>query len=60
VTHGASIKGYYNISQGNISQLKTAIALYGPVTILINTRPKSFKFYDSGVFYDKECGMLQF
>ena len=56
VTHGAQVEGYYNISQGNTSQLKQAIALYGPVTVLINTRPKSFKFYDSGVYLDKECG----
>lgn len=55
ITHGASIDGYYNVSQGNASQLKMAIAMYGPVTILINTRPKSFKFYDSGVYYDKGC-----
>ena len=30
--------------------------MYGPVTVLINTRPRSFKFYDDGVYYDKDCG----
>ena len=58
VTHGAQVEGYYNISKGNTSQMKQAIALYGPVTVLINTRPKSFKFYDSGVYLDKDCGTL--
>ena len=44
-----------NITKGNINQLKQAIAFYGPVSILINTQPKSFKFYGSGIYYDQSC-----
>ena len=38
-----------------MTQLKQAIAQYGPVSVLINTQPKSFKFYSSGIYYDPEC-----
>lgn len=55
ITNGASLEGYFNVSAGNSTELKMALALYGPVTVLINTRPRSFKFYDSGVYYDKKC-----
>ena len=45
-----------NISKGNTTELKQAVAQYGPVSVLISTQPKSFKFYSSGVYYDPECG----
>ena len=44
-----------NVTKGDTSELKQAIAFYGPVSILINTQPKSFKFYGSGIYYDPEC-----
>lgn len=44
-----------NITEGNTREMKQAIAFYGPVSILINTQPKSFKFYGSGIYYDQEC-----
>ncbi|KAM7443323.1 hypothetical protein ABFA07_007801 [Porites harrisoni] len=54
-TTGAKLDFYMNITKGNINQLKQAIAFYGPVSILINTQPKSFKFYGSGIYYDQSC-----
>ena len=54
------MESYMNIRKGNTSELKTAVALYGPVTILINTQPKSFKFYGSGVYYDAQCSKLSY
>ena len=45
-----------NITSGNKTELKLALAMYGPVTVLINTRPKTFKFYSSGVYFDGSCG----
>ena len=45
-----------NITSGNKTELKLALAMYGPVTVLINTRPKTFKFYSSGVYFDQNCG----
>eukprot|EP00112_Aurelia_sp_Birch-Aquarium-sp1_P017337 Seg4002.5 transcript_id=Seg4002.5/GoldUCD/mRNA.D3Y31 product="Counting factor associated protein D" protein_id=Seg4002.5/GoldUCD/D3Y31 len=55
VTVGAGIESYMNITSGNSTELKLALAMYGPVTVLINTRPKTFKFYSSGVYYDETC-----
>jgi len=54
-TTGAKLDFYMNITKGNSSELKQAIAFYGPVSILINTQPKSFKFYGSGIYYDPAC-----
>lgn len=54
-TTGAKLDFYMNVTKGNASELKQAIAFYGPVSILINTQPKSFKFYGSGIYYDPEC-----
>ena len=57
-TTGAVISNYYNITSGNVTELKMALALYGPVTVLINTQPRSFKFYNKGVYFDEDCGKL--
>lgn len=54
-TTGAKLDFYMNITNGDTSELKQAIAFYGPVSILINTQPKSFKFYGSGIYYDPAC-----
>lgn len=54
-TTGAKLDFYMNITKGDTSELKQAIAFYGPVSILINTQPKSFKFYGSGIYYDPAC-----
>ncbi|XP_068747154.1 counting factor associated protein D-like [Montipora capricornis] len=54
-TTGAKLDFYMNITKGNSSELQQAVAFYGPVSILINTQPKSFKFYGSGIYYDPEC-----
>lgn len=54
-TTGAKLDFYMNITKGNKHELKQAIAIYGPVSILINTQPKTFKFYGSGIYYDPDC-----
>ncbi|XP_047134693.1 uncharacterized protein LOC100204117 isoform X2 [Hydra vulgaris] len=54
-TIGAVISNYYNITSGNVTEVKMALALYGPVTVLINTQPRSFKFYNKGVYFDEDC-----
>ncbi|XP_028394716.1 uncharacterized protein LOC114518884 [Dendronephthya gigantea] len=55
VSIGVRIDSYMNITRGNVTELKQAISQYGPVSVLINTQPKSFKFYSSGIYYDPEC-----
>ncbi|EDV28493.1 uncharacterized protein TRIADDRAFT_51454 [Trichoplax adhaerens] len=55
LTTGAKLKGYSQIPQGNMKALKVALAKVGPVTVSINTSPKSFLFYSSGVFYNDQC-----
>ena len=57
---GAGVESYMNITSGNKTELKLALAMYGPVTVLINTRPKTFKFYSSGIYYDETCGGCYF
>ncbi|XP_048582580.1 uncharacterized protein LOC5516093 [Nematostella vectensis] len=52
---GARLDKYMSIRKGNTSQLKLAVAFYGPVSILVNTQPKTFKFYGSGIYYDTQC-----
>ena len=56
ISIGVTVESYMNISKGNTTELKQAVAQYGPVSVLISTQPKSFKFYSSGVYYDPECG----
>ncbi|EDO31349.1 predicted protein, partial [Nematostella vectensis] len=52
---GARLDKYMSIRKGNTTQLKLAVAFYGPVSILVNTQPKTFKFYGSGIYYDTQC-----
>ena len=61
VSIGVRVESYMNIGKENATELKQAIAQYGPISVLINTQPKSFKFYSSGTYYDPECsGKLTF
>ncbi|CAB4027431.1 digestive cysteine ase 1 [Paramuricea clavata] len=55
VSIGVRVDSYMNIGKENATELKQAIAQYGPISVLINTQPKSFKFYSSGIYYDPEC-----
>ncbi|XP_050788033.1 digestive cysteine proteinase 2-like [Gopherus flavomarginatus] len=50
------MKGYVNVTSGNITALKAAIYKNGPVAISIDASPRSFSFYSNGVYYEPKCG----
>lgn len=51
----------YNFSQpimippGDEEALKTAVALYGPITAAIDANQESLFGYSSGVYYEPQC-----
>lgn len=56
----APIKGYVNVTSGDIDALKVAIFKHGPISVAIDASHKSFSFYANGVYYEPECGKLFF
>ncbi|XP_078671018.1 digestive cysteine proteinase 1-like [Branchiostoma floridae x Branchiostoma belcheri] len=53
---GATITGYVNVTSGNQTALKMALANMGPTAVGIDAAVKTFSFYANGVYYDKDCG----
>ncbi|EGC30264.1 hypothetical protein DICPUDRAFT_95775 [Dictyostelium purpureum] len=52
---GATLSGYVNITAGSESQLETAVAKNGPVSVAIDASHNSFQLYSSGVYYEPKC-----
>ncbi|XP_071837620.1 digestive cysteine proteinase 1-like [Apostichopus japonicus] len=52
----AKIKDYTNVTSGNQTELKIAIATKGPVAVGIDASHLSFAFYADGVYFEKDCG----
>lgn len=52
----AKIKDYTNVTSGNQTELRIAIATKGPVAVGIDASHLSFAFYSDGVYYEKDCG----
>lgn len=52
----APIKGYVNVTSGDIEALKVAIFRHGPISVAIDASHRSFSFYANGVYYEPECG----
>ncbi|XP_066992743.2 procathepsin L [Anabrus simplex] len=52
---GATIKTFVNIQTANEVQLKEALAVVGPVSVLIDASQPSLPFYSEGVYYDTKC-----
>lgn len=52
----AKIKQYTNVTSGNQTELKIAIAKKGPVAVGIDASHLSFSFYSEGVYFEKDCG----
>lgn len=55
-TIGAKISGFVNVTSGDLSALKIAIAQNGPVAVGIDASHRSFAFYSFGVYYEPQCG----
>ena len=50
------IKGYVNVTSGDLDALKIAIAKQGPISVGIDASHKSLSFYSNGVYYEPNCG----
>lgn len=46
---------YHYILPGEENDLAAAIALSGPVAVAIDASIRSFQFYSSGIYFEKEC-----
>ena len=55
----AAIKGYVNVTSGDIDALKVALFKHGPISVAIDAAHKAFSFYANGVYYNTECGKFQ-
>ncbi|XP_066509444.1 uncharacterized protein [Hoplias malabaricus] len=51
----ATCKDYTMLPKGNEIHLQYAVARIGPVSVAIDTRWQSFKFYESGVYDEPHC-----
>jgi len=52
---GFQIKGYVNVTSGDLDAMKVAIAKHGPLSIGIDASHRSLSFYSSGIYYEPEC-----
>jgi cathepsin L len=51
----AAISGYVNVRAYHPQELKEAILTKGPMTVSLDADAKSFRFYKSGIYHNKEC-----
>lgn len=49
------IRGYKNIPYGDENSIKTAVYMYGPVTVAIDASEWGFAYYSHGVYVSKTC-----
>ena len=54
-TMGLKIKGWVNVTSGELEGMKVAIAAHGPVSVAIDASHKSLGFYSNGVYYEEDC-----
>ncbi|GLC69955.1 hypothetical protein PLESTF_000903600 [Pleodorina starrii] len=52
----ARFSGYVNVPERDEAALMEAVALHGPVAVLMNAALPPFRFYSEGVYYNQECG----
>jgi cathepsin L len=52
---GATDIGFVDVTPGDESALKTALATQGPCSVAIDASHESFQFYSHGVYREEEC-----
>ncbi|XP_014273553.1 procathepsin L-like [Halyomorpha halys] len=55
-TVGATVSGYKDIQTGSESALQSAVANVGPISVSIDASVDSFHLYESGIYYEEDCG----
>lgn len=50
-----NFKRVVTVKKNNAEELKQGLARFGPASIAISASRKTLKFYNSGVYDDKEC-----
>ena len=53
---GAKLKGYVNVTSGDLNALRIAIYTKGPISVGIDAAHLSLSFYSHGVYYEPKCG----
>ncbi|CAF2720076.1 unnamed protein product [Rotaria sp. Silwood2] len=52
---GATDTGFVEIKMGNETDLQSAIATVGPISVAIDASKSSFQFYSSGIYDEPHC-----
>nr|XP_027200209.1 digestive cysteine proteinase 2-like [Dermatophagoides pteronyssinus] len=55
VKKSVKIKGFYNVTIGDVDAMKVALYYHGPVTVAVDASQKTFTFYSNGIYYDPNC-----
>jgi C1A family cysteine protease len=55
VTVGAKLKGYANVTEGDVHAMNDALVNVGPLSVSIDASPDSFYYYSGGYYSNPEC-----